>query len=284
MSLSVRVQDEPVECLPWTRRTGVCRCFPCFGNVSAHSGRRWPRPRELRCLSQVGSCLYVTAAVRGGRPRACRTWSQRPKFVQGSLEPVGALVFQVMSAFLPAMSPSPAGLAPMEGIPMRAQAILHREILHVHALLDLTTTLLRTRLAILSPTFLACVTSPHLEVQIRGLDSAIRQATQAIHTGLHYTQAAELRGTTTFRDPRLPSPRPQIRPPASGSYSARGSTTTTITPDDGDTLTTRTPSTTRPSRGFVVATSTRPLSHAEIRATMNRSRSRSRPRLNPRDT
>ena len=37
---------------------------------------------------QVGSCLYVTAAVRGGRPWACRTWSQRPKFVQGSLEPV----------------------------------------------------------------------------------------------------------------------------------------------------------------------------------------------------
>ena len=41
---------------------------------------------------QVGSCLYVTAAVRGGRPRACRTWSQRPKFVQGSLEPVASLV------------------------------------------------------------------------------------------------------------------------------------------------------------------------------------------------
>ena len=37
---------------------------------------------------QVGSCLYVTAAVRGGRPRARRTWSQRPKFVQGSLESV----------------------------------------------------------------------------------------------------------------------------------------------------------------------------------------------------
>ena len=31
---------------------------------------------------------------------------------------------------------------------MRAQAILHREILHVHALLTLTTLLLRTRLAI----------------------------------------------------------------------------------------------------------------------------------------
>ena len=37
---------------------------------------------------QAGSCLYVTVAVKGGRPRACRTWSQRPKFVQGSLEPV----------------------------------------------------------------------------------------------------------------------------------------------------------------------------------------------------
>ena len=41
---------------------------------------------------QVGSRLYVTAAVRGGRPRARRTWSQRPKFVQGSLEPVASLV------------------------------------------------------------------------------------------------------------------------------------------------------------------------------------------------
>ena len=37
---------------------------------------------------QVGSCLYVTTAVRGGSPQASRTWSQRPKFVQGSLEPV----------------------------------------------------------------------------------------------------------------------------------------------------------------------------------------------------
>ena len=194
------------------------------------------------------------------------------------------------------MSPSPAGLAPTEGIPMMAQAILHREILHVHALLDLTISLLRTRLAILSPSFLEHITSPHLQVQIRGLDSAIRQATQAIHTGLHYTQEslttfglvhalnfdnaqleAGLRGTTSFRDPRIPSSSPPTRPQAS-------STTTTIKPDDADSLQTRTPSTTRPPRGFVVAISTRPLSHAEIRATMNRSRSRSRPRLNPQDS
>ena len=134
-----------------------------------------------------------------------------------------------MSTFPPAMSPSPAGLAPMEGIPMRAQAILHREILHVHALLDLTTSLLRTRLAILSPSFLGCVTSPHLQVQIRGLDGLIH----ALNLDTIQLEA-ELRGTTAFRDPRLPSPRPPIRPPASGSYSARCSTTTTITPDHDD--------------------------------------------------
>ena len=64
------------------------------------------------------------------------------------------------------MNVLPAGLAPVEGIPMRAQAILHREILRVHALLTLTTLLLRTRLAILSPTFLDYITSPHLQVQV----------------------------------------------------------------------------------------------------------------------
>ena len=41
---------------------------------------------------QAGSCLYVTATVRGGSPWASRTWSQRPKSVQGSLEPVASLV------------------------------------------------------------------------------------------------------------------------------------------------------------------------------------------------
>ena len=30
------------------------------------------------------------------------------------------------------------------------------------------------------------ITSPHIQLQIRGLDSAIRQATQAIHNGVHY--------------------------------------------------------------------------------------------------
>ena len=50
---------------------------------------------------QVGTCLYVTAAVRCGSLRASRTWSQRPKSVQGSLESVGALVFQLILLLTP---------------------------------------------------------------------------------------------------------------------------------------------------------------------------------------
>ena len=53
VSLLVRVRDEPVECLPWTRRTGVCRLYPLPGYRVARSERRWPRPRELRLLSKL---------------------------------------------------------------------------------------------------------------------------------------------------------------------------------------------------------------------------------------
>ena len=138
------------------------------------------------------------------------------------------------SPLFPAMFPSPAGLAPTEGVPMVAQAVLHREILHVQAFLDHTLTLLRTHLAILSPPFMERITSPRLQVQLRGLDSAIGQATQATHTALHYTHElmttfglihtlnfdtshleAEPRGTTSFRDHRIPPPRPPPRPPSS---------------------------------------------------------------------
>ena len=65
-------RDEPVECLPWTLRTGVCPCFPAWE-------RRCPeRTAGGLCQSylmlfaktcriiefQDGSCLYVTAAVK----------------------------------------------------------------------------------------------------------------------------------------------------------------------------------------------------------------------------
>ena len=193
----------------------------------------------------------------------------------------------------------------MEGIPMVAQAVLHREILHVHAFLDHTLTLLRTRLAIiLSLPFMERVTSPHLQVQLCGLDSAIRQATQATHTALHYTHElmttfglihtlnfdanqleAELRGTTSFRDHRIPPPPPRMDtcPPSS-------LTATSSTPDYDfsmaflhrtDSQSRTTTSTTRPSRGIAVATSTGHRSRASLSGALDRSPSRSR--LNPRD-
>ena len=46
-------RDEPAECLPWTRRTGVCRTYPLPGYRAAHSGRRWLMPQELGCLSHL---------------------------------------------------------------------------------------------------------------------------------------------------------------------------------------------------------------------------------------
>ena len=186
---------------------------------------------------------------------------------------------------------------------MVAQAVLHREILHVHAFLDHILTLLRTRLAILSPPFMERITSPHLHVQLRGLDSAIRQATQATHTALHYTHElmttfglihtlnfdanqleAELRGTTSFRDHRIPPPPPRMDtcPPSS-------LTATSSTPDSDfsmaflhrtDSQSRTTTSTTRSPRGITVATTTRPHPRAGLSGTLDRSRSRSR--LNPR--
>ena len=36
----VPTRDEPAECLPWTRGTGVCRYLPCFGDVSVRSGQQ----------------------------------------------------------------------------------------------------------------------------------------------------------------------------------------------------------------------------------------------------
>lgn len=135
------------------------------------------------------------------------------------------------------MPPSPAGLAP-EGIPRPAQAALHRELLHVHGLLDLTLAMLRYRFAITSPPFLDQVSSPHIRTQLRGLDSGILPATEAVSAALYYTQEpmttfglihtltqspeqldAELRGRTSFLDPRT------FHSPVSSSTTPSGTTT-----------------------------------------------------------
>ena len=88
-------RDEPAECLPWTRRTGVCRYLPCFGDVSVRSGQQMAyATRSGMFVSflefQVGSRLYVTAAVKAAS-HIGTAYAQRPKLVQGSLEPVATL-------------------------------------------------------------------------------------------------------------------------------------------------------------------------------------------------
>ena len=184
------------------------------------------------------------------------------------------------------MFPSPAGLNPVDGITMRAQTILHREILHLHGLLILALSLLRTRFAILNPSFMDHITSPHIQLQIRGLDSAIRQATQAIHNGVHYIQEllatfgmmhalncdatqvdAELRGCSTFPDPRLPSF------PASplGPTTTRSMTSTSSIPAASPIPPSRTPTIHTPHLPVINRSSTAP------------SRSRSHPRSNSRN-
>ena len=40
----VPTRDEPAECLPWTRRTGVRRYLPCLEMYVSAADSRWPRP------------------------------------------------------------------------------------------------------------------------------------------------------------------------------------------------------------------------------------------------
>ena len=198
------------------------------------------------------------------------------------MEPVGALAFQLI-LFL---SPSSSRHVPFSGwSPSCGRHYdegpgypTSRDASFTWSELILATSLLRTRFAILQPSFMDYITSPHIQLQIRGLDSAIRQATQAIHNGVHYinellttfgmihalncdtTQVdAELRGCSTFPDPRLPS----LSTPL-GSTVTRTMTSTRSLP----TASPRPPTIRRP---VINRSSTAP------------SRSRSHPRSNPRN-
>ena len=65
----------------------------------------------------------------------------------------------------------PCGLAPTPGIPLVAQAVLHRELLCVHASLAHIDTILHQPLALRSTPLLDRVTHPHLRAQLEGLDN-----------------------------------------------------------------------------------------------------------------
>ena len=88
-------------------------------------------------------------------------------------------------------SPSPpAGLAPIEGLPIAAQAVLHRELCHIHSSLQLILTILRGPWDTLAPPLADTITCPLLLAHLRGLDASIDQTKRATCTTL-------LHGTTS---------------------------------------------------------------------------------------
>ena len=150
-------------------------------------------------------------------------------------------------------SPTPmptfaAGLAPMEGIPMVAQAMLHREILHVHASLNLILHVLRSPFAILDTRHLSSSSSTTSGFGGQHpSDTAGHLHCSSLHFGvvttfglMHATRfdsaqlAAELRGHASF-------PHPRIFPPTS-SFSIR-TTTSASQPPLATPLTLSTPTT-----------------------------------------
>ena len=107
---------------------------------------------------------------------------------------------------------------------MTAQAVLHRELFHIHSSLRLILTILRGPWDTLASPLADAITCPHLLAQLRGLEASIDQTKRAAYTTLDYTEQllttfglmhitrfdrdharliAELHGQTSFLDPRL---------------------------------------------------------------------------------
>ena len=168
----------------------------------------------------------------------------------------------------------PCGLAPIPGLPLRAQAMLHRELLLVHVLLAQIHSLLHIPLSIRTLPFMYRVTH---RAQLEGLDNTLLLALRLNHTAVHYTHELltglgllhiiqqspeqledELEGRTDFGDraslSTLPLP----------SHSTTTSSRTTRTHNTAD----RMPPSSEPPPSRLVP---RPRLHM-------RSRSRSRPR------
>ena len=80
----------------------------------------------------------------------------------------------------------PAGLAPVEGLPVAAHAVLHRELFHIHSSLQLILTILRGPWDTLAPALADTITCPRLLAHLRGLDASIDQIKRATYS-LVYT-------------------------------------------------------------------------------------------------
>ena len=191
----------------------------------------------------------------------------------------------------------PCGLAPTPGIPLVAQAVQHRELLHVHASLAHIHTILPQPLALRSPPLLDRVTHPHLRAQLQGLDNTLLLALRVNHTAIHYTHElltalgllhilhhspeqleAELQGRTDFAD-SLPLSTTSTITTVHGITVFEGQPHHSFPPDVPPMSTS--PSTTRTHNTFVRAPpSSGPPPPSEVPRTLliARSRSRSRPR------
>ena len=132
------------------------------------------------------------------------------------------------------------GLAPIHGLPPRAQGMLYRELLLVHVLLAQIHALLRIPLSIRTTPFMSRVTNPQLRAHLEGMDNTLLLALRLNHTAVHYTHElltalglihiirqspqqleAELEGRTDFTDFIDPAP------PRSATTSSRPTRTRT---------------------------------------------------------
>ena len=135
------------------------------------------------------------------------------------------------------------GLAPIHGLPPRAQGMLYRELLLVHVLLAQVHALLQIPLSIRTIPFMSRVTNPQLRAHLEGLDNTLLLALRLNHTAVHYTHELltalgllhiirqspeqledELEGRTDFSD-RAPS-----RSTTTSLHTTRTRTTAARTP------------------------------------------------------
>ena len=79
------------------------------------------------------------------------------------------------------------GFAPIPGLPPRAQAMLHRELLLVHVPLAQVHALLHIPLSIRTIPFMSRVTHPQLRAHLEGLDNTLLLALRLNHAAVHYT-------------------------------------------------------------------------------------------------
>ena len=75
-------RDEPAECLPWTRRTGVCRYLPCpeMYVSTADEGGLGRTYDDFCLIFGILSRLMPIRDRSGPSWLNASTWSERPKY------------------------------------------------------------------------------------------------------------------------------------------------------------------------------------------------------------